>query len=118
MYQPWSDKEDLLADKSRRMPIIEIFLQATRSREAATAFCVMFSCIGYFSLNATQQTSSRLTWALARDNAFKASSVIGQIHPKLQVPVWALLGNAIVIFCTGCLYLASTTGGYLCCLRE
>jgi choline transport protein len=37
------------------------------------------------------------------------SKFIGRIHPQLQVPVYALLANAVVIFIIGCIYLASST---------
>ncbi|KAH8705821.1 amino acid/polyamine transporter I [Talaromyces proteolyticus] len=108
MLYALGDFEAVLATATR-MPIIEIYLQATGSRVATTVFAVMSLSIGCFSLNAIQQTSSRLTWALARDNAFVFSTVVSRIQPTLQVPVWALLGNFGVIFCCGCLYLASTT---------
>lgn len=78
------------------MPIVEIYLQATRSRAATTAFTVVSVAVGVFCLNAVQQTSSRLTWALARDNAFLGSDRVARIHPRLHVPVWALLANFVV----------------------
>jgi choline transport protein len=31
------------------------------------------------------------------------------MHPKLEVPVWALVVNGSVIFIIGCIYLASST---------
>lgn len=92
------------------MPIVEIYLQATRSLAATTAFTVVSVTVGVFCLNAVQQTSSRLTWALARDNAFLGSDRVARIHPRLHVPVWALLANFVVIFACGCLYVVSTTG--------
>ncbi|EXJ86696.1 hypothetical protein A1O3_03649 [Capronia epimyces CBS 606.96] len=108
MLYSLSDFDAVLATATG-MPIVEIFLQATRSKAATTAFAIMSLCIGFFCLNAIQQTSSRLTWALARDNAFSFSHVISRIHPTLHVPVWALLANYVVIFCCGCIYMASTT---------
>lgn len=61
-------------------------------------------------LNAMQQTTSRLTWALARDDALILSTYLSRVHPDLNVPVQALLFNAAVVLLTGCLYMASTTG--------
>lgn len=60
-------------------------------------------------MNGCQQTSSRLTWAFARDDALILSKFIGRIHPRLEVPVNALLANSAVIFIIGCIYLASST---------
>lgn len=91
------------------MPIYEIWYQATRSQAAATVFIFVLLSIAFFSLNAVVESSSRLTWAFARDNALLGSKLIGQVHPFLQVPIWALLANATVIFIIGCIYLGSST---------
>lgn len=61
------------------------------------------------ALIAVQQTASRLTWSFARDNALIGSKFIGHIHPKLNVPVWALLANNAVVFIIGCIFLGSST---------
>ncbi|KAJ5812493.1 hypothetical protein N7474_008794 [Penicillium riverlandense] len=91
------------------VPIYEIWLQATQSGAAATLFVTLLAVIAFISLNGCQQTSSRLTWAFARDDALILSRYIGRIHPELQVPVYALLANSAIIFIIGCIYLASST---------
>lgn len=91
------------------VPIYEIWYQATRSGAAATVFIVMLMMLALFALNAIVEVSSRLTWAFARDNALFGSRFLGEVHPKLQVPVWALVANAGVIFIIGCIYLGSST---------
>ncbi|KAL5365318.1 amino acid transporter [Aspergillus floccosus] len=91
------------------VPIYEIWYQATRSQAAATVFIFILLAIALFSLNAVVESSSRLTWSFARDNALLGSRFLGQVHPRLQVPVWALLANAAVIFIIGCIYLGSST---------
>ena len=90
------------------VPIFEIWRQATRSDTAATVMTVLLIVIGYFGLNAAQQTASRLTWSFARDRALVFSGHVGTMHPALKVPVWALLANAFVVFIMGCVYLGST----------
>lgn len=65
--------------------------------------------IALFALNACLESSCRLTWSFARDNALLGSNILGQIHPHLQVPVWALVANATVILIIGCIYLGSST---------
>lgn len=91
------------------IPILEVFHQATRSKGAATAFLLVITVCGFFALTGSIQTASRLTWSFARDDALVGSKWIGQIHPKLLVPVWALLANFAVVFVIGCVYLGSTT---------
>lgn len=61
-------------------------------------------------LNAIYQTSSRLIWAFARDNAFAFSSFFGQVHPVLEVPVYALILNWFIVTVCGLLLIASPTG--------
>ncbi|EWY81964.1 hypothetical protein FOYG_16169 [Fusarium oxysporum NRRL 32931] len=91
------------------VPIYEIWFQASRSEAAATTFVVLLLFIACFALNACMEVSSRLTWSFARDSALLGSKSLSQIHPRLQVPVWALIANSAVIFIIGCVYLASTT---------
>ncbi|KAJ5087911.1 hypothetical protein N7456_011527 [Penicillium angulare] len=91
------------------VPIYEMWLQATRSGAAATVFVCLLAIIAFFSLNGCQQTSSRLTWSFARDDALVLSKYLGRVHPTLQVPVYSLIANSVVIFIIGCIYLASST---------
>lgn len=90
------------------VPIFAIWGQAVKSFSGATVMTAFLLLTGYFSLNACQQTASRLTWSFARDKALVFSNHIGRIHPGLGVPVWALIANAVVVFVMGCIYLGST----------
>jgi choline transport protein len=93
---------------SSPVPIFEIWRQAIRSDQGATAMTALLVLTGYFALNASQQTASRLTWSFARDGGLVFSGAIGNVHPTLGVPVWALFANAFVVFIMGCVYLGST----------
>lgn len=90
------------------VPISGIFEQALKSGAGATAMTAFITVAGYFALNATIQTASRLTWSFARDGGLIFSKRLGHIHKELGVPVWALLANAFVVFVMGCIYLGST----------
>ncbi|KAL4889988.1 putative choline transporter [Aspergillus ambiguus] len=91
------------------VPIYEIWIQATRSDAVATFFVSLLVVIALFALNGCQQTASRLTWAFARDDAVIMSGFLSRVHHSLQVPVYALVANAGIIFVIGCIYLASST---------
>lgn len=91
------------------MPIYEIWHQATRSHTAATFFMALLFIAATVALTAVQQTASRLTWSLGRDNAFFGSNFLGRMHTSLQVPVWALVFNNFVVFIIGFIYLGSST---------
>jgi choline transport protein len=105
MFYCMSDPALVLASP---VPIFEIWRQAVRSDKASTAMIALFILAGYFSLNASQQTASRLTWSFARDGALVFCSPVGTVHPTLGVPVGALLANAFVVFIMGCIFLGST----------
>jgi choline transport protein len=86
-----------------------MWYEATRSQTAATVFVVLLCCAAVFALIGAQQTASRLTWSLARDRAIIGSQWLSEIHPVLEVPVWSLLFNFVVMFIIGCIYLGSSS---------
>jgi len=106
MFYCISDPTSVVASP---LPIFTIWEQATRSGGGATAMTAFLAFIGFISLNAAQQTASRLTWSFARDNGLVFSNKIGVIDKRLGVPVWALFFNATIVFIMGCIYLGSTT---------
>ncbi|KAK1483013.1 hypothetical protein CABS01_02749 [Colletotrichum abscissum] len=106
MLYSFTDLEPVL---SSPLPILEIWSQATGSSAAATTFVIVLSSCGCFACTGALQTASRLTWAFARDNAIVFSPFLCKIHPKMGVPVNALLVNWALIFALGCLFLASST---------
>lgn len=91
------------------VPIYEMWYQATRSGTAATVFVILLCCAAVFALIGAQQTASRLTWSLARDRAIIGSNLLKQIHPALEVPVWSLIFNFVIMFIIGCIYLGSSS---------
>ena len=91
-----------------RMPIFELWRQATSSVASATAFLVSLVVILFFVINAMQQTASHMIMALGRDDGLIFHKQLSNIHPVLEVPVWGLLANAGCVLITGCLYLASS----------
>jgi len=90
-------------------PILEILYQATGSRAGATCLlifplgCLCFATIGIMS------TSSRMTYAFARDGGLPFSKVWAKVHPKLDTPVnsLALTTGLVIIF--GCIFLGSSS---------
>ena len=96
---------------NRYVPFM-VIRQGFRSTSIAVGFTIVAIIMAIFVLNAVQETSSRLAWSFARDNGLLFSSTLAQIHPKLQVPVYALfLTYGILVVC-GCVFVASTTGTY------
>lgn len=88
----------------------ELSRLSLHSDGGAVAILVLSICMTFFILNAVLQTASRLTWALAKDNALLFSSIIQKVHPRLDVPISSLIINTASMALCGCIYLASSTG--------
>ncbi|RLM02011.1 hypothetical protein CFD26_109119 [Aspergillus turcosus] len=90
-------------------PIYFIWEKATRSPTAATIFMAALVVISAVAFNAVHQTASRLTWSFARDEALFFSRRLASVHPSLNVPVYALLLNGLLVLLVGIVYVCSTT---------
>lgn len=64
------------------------------------------SCV---ALNAVYQTASRI-WSFARDDALFGSRWLGRVHAGLNVPIYALSVNGIIVMLIGIVRVCSTTG--------
>lgn len=90
-------------------PIAEIYRQATGSAAGATGLlalvmiCIALTVVGLYI------TCGRTLWALARDKATPFPSVLGRVHPGLDVPVWSTVASASLVTVLGCIYVGSTT---------
>jgi choline transport protein len=71
------------------------------------AALVVVSAVAF---NAVHQTASRLTWSFARDDALFFSRRFASVHPSLNVPVYSLLLNGLLVLLIGIVYVCSTTG--------
>ena len=101
------------ADEDLSVPIYELWFQATRSGAAATAFMASMTAAAFIASIGSVQSSSRLTWSFARDDAMIFSPYIKLTSDKLGCPVWALLFNAFWLFVLGCAYVVSSSGRFI-----
>ena len=63
----------------------------------------------FFTVNAGQQTTSRLLWSFGRDNGFICSKYFARVSTTWEVPIWCLIFNAFWVMVEGCIYIGSTT---------
>ncbi|CAG1976469.1 unnamed protein product [Fusarium graminearum] len=98
---------------ANRFPIYALWHQATGSLPGATVLMVALLCVMMSALNAVHQTASRLTWSSARDDAIVLAKYLKLVHPRLHMPVYALLLNFVFCVIAGALYPASTSGMFL-----
>lgn len=91
-------------------PIYFIWEKATHSPVAATIFMACMLTVSCIALNAVHQTSSRLTWSFARDEALFYSNKLASVSPTLGVPVYAILLDGFCVLLLGVVYVASSNG--------
>lgn len=90
------------------LPIYKLWRIASKSDTAGTVFLIVGIFIFTFILVATQQTTSRLLWALARDRGLVFSTHFAKLSPTFgDTPVAALVLDAALIFLCGCVSLGS-----------
>ncbi|KAJ4152746.1 hypothetical protein LMH87_009268 [Akanthomyces muscarius] len=93
---------------SPRGPLLELFMQATGNAAGSTCL-VMFPLICVlFAVTSIMCTSSRMTWAFARDNGLPFSATFAKVHPRLNLPLNALLWTTAWVIMFGFVLLGSS----------
>jgi choline transport protein len=96
---------DVLLTSPTQSPLTEMIHQATGSRAAATVLSVAVAFCFVNGANGCVSSGSRLLWSMARDNGTPFSRYLSHIHPKLNVPVRAILVQATFNLLFGLIYL-------------
>jgi amino acid transporter len=102
-----TDPATVLAS-STGMPIVEMFLQSTKSRAAATILALMLSVCFINGTSASITSASRLLYSMARDKGIVCHRFFAHIQPKLDVPVRTIMLCYIFNLLFGLLYLGPT----------
>ncbi|KAK4545350.1 hypothetical protein LTR36_003530 [Oleoguttula mirabilis] len=90
-------------------PLGQILYNATGNR-AGTVCLLMFPLVCLVFANvAIMTTSSRMTYAFARDRGLPFSRFFARIHPKLDVPLEALGVTNVVVIILGFIFLGSSS---------
>ncbi|WYZ36003.1 hypothetical protein EsH8_X_000650 [Colletotrichum jinshuiense] len=96
---------DVLLASSTQSPLTEMILQATGNKAAATILTIAVALCFVNGANGCVTSGSRLVWAMARDNGTPFSKYLSHLHPTLNVPVRAIVVQAIFNLLFGLLYL-------------
>ena len=88
-------------------PMLQMIMDATQNRAGATCLMMFPLICMVFTSVSLMATSSRMSYAFARDRGLPFSHVLARVHPTLEVPLNALLWTFgwVVIF--GCIFLGS-----------
>ena len=68
-------------DSPMKSPSLAIMYQTLQSKTATTAFGGLSLVVGFFSAMGMVASTSRLTWAFARDNGLPFSGTIAYVRP-------------------------------------
>ncbi|KAI7224277.1 hypothetical protein D0864_12556 [Hortaea werneckii] len=95
--------------KSPYGPLGQILYHATGSKVGAVCLqifplvCLIFAAISIMT------TSSRMTYAFARDGGLPFSRFFARVHPKLDVPLESIALTNLVVLIMGCIFLGSSS---------
>ena len=89
-------------------PLLAIFYKATGSKAGSICLllfplvCLLFATISIMT------TSSRMTYAFARDGGLPASRFFAKVHSKHEMPLNALILTTVLVVIFGCIFLGSS----------
>ena len=90
-------------------PVLQIFYDATNNR-AGSICLLMFPLICLlFATTSIMTTSSRMTYAFARDGGLPFSRFFAKVHSRLQLPLNALYLTTALVIIFGCIFLGSSS---------
>ncbi|KAF1844099.1 amino acid transporter [Cucurbitaria berberidis CBS 394.84] len=90
-------------------PLLQIMHNATSSRAGATCLLMFPLVCILFAEIAIMTTSSRMTYAFARDGGLPASRVFAKVHPRLGQPLNALMLSAGLTILFGLILIGSSS---------
>ncbi|WOO83601.1 Choline transport protein [Vanrija pseudolonga] len=90
-------------------PLLEIYLQATRSPAGSTCLVLINLIAMLYALQSVNTIASRMLFTLSRDRSVAGlSPYLAPVHLTLKVPVWSLVAVFVCSIVLGTIYLGST----------
>lgn len=90
-------------------PILQILMDATGSKAGSTCLLMFPLVCMLFTSTTLMTTSSRMSYAFARDRGMPFSRVFARVHPTLDVPLNALLWTSAWVVIFGLIFLGSSS---------
>jgi len=90
-------------------PLLQILYNATNSHAGAICLLMFPLICLIFATTSIMTTSSRMTWAFARDKGLPFSRFFSRVHPKLDIPLEALCLTVGLVVVFGCIFLGSSS---------
>jgi choline transport protein len=90
-------------------PVLQIFFDATNNK-AGSICLLMFPLVCLlFATTGIMTTSSRMTYAFARDGGLPFSKFFAKVHRKWDLPLNALILTTTMVIIFGCIFLGSSS---------
>jgi hypothetical protein len=99
----------MLVSLSSGQPVPTIIKSAVGSSGGAIALLVPLMVLAILCGVACTTAASRCTWAFARDGAIPGSKWWKQVHPKLDLPLNAMILSTVIQILLGLIYFGSYT---------
>ncbi|KAI0163117.1 GABA permease gaba [Pestalotiopsis sp. NC0098] len=90
-------------------PLLQIFMDATNNKAGSTCLLMFPLICMLFTTVSIMATSSRMSYAFARDRGLPFSHVFARVHSTLDVPLNALLWTTAWVVIFGLIFLGSSS---------
>ena len=90
-------------------PLLEIFYKATNSNAGSICLLIFPLICLLFATTTIMTTSSRMTYAFARDGGLPFSRYFARVHSSLGLPLNALILTTALVIIFGCVFLGSSS---------
>jgi choline transport protein len=101
---------DAVASSSTGVPLIQILYDSTGSVAGTCVLSTGVIVVLLFSANGLMAEGSRAVYAFARDHGLPFSHRLSAVHPRLQVPVAAIILCMVVQAAFNTIYIGTYTG--------
>lgn len=90
-------------------PILQIFYDATGNRAGAICLLLFPLLCLLFATTSIMTTSSRMTYAFARDGGLPFSRFFSKVHARWDLPLNALILTTVLVIIFGCVFIGSSS---------
>ena len=90
-------------------PVLQIFFDATNSHAGSICLLLFPLICLLFATTSIMTTSSRMTYAFARDGGLPFSKFFSKVHSRLHLPLNALYLTTALVIIFGCIFLGSSS---------
>lgn len=107
LFASGGNTEEIIA--SPLGPLLYIFYNATHSRAGSVCLLIIPLVCLLFATTSIMTTSSRMTYAFARDGGVPASKFFAKVHTRLGQPLNSLMLTTALTVIFGCIFLGSSS---------